>query len=90
MPAGDVIIGRVNRPGFTGEQTSQRMSPTDEKEHAPKYTAEFRERGVRLDAARAPGLARFKLGTGAAPRDLGATTLRLNATLPLAISARSL
>lgn len=43
-----------------------------------------------IDAERAPGLARFKLGTGAAPRDLGATTLRLNATLPLAISARSL
>jgi lipid II:glycine glycyltransferase (peptidoglycan interpeptide bridge formation enzyme) len=31
----------------------------------------------RTDPARTPGIARFKMGTGAELRDLGATTLRL-------------
>ena len=38
----------VNRPGFPRESNSHRMSLMESKKQTPKYTAEFRERGVRL------------------------------------------
>ena len=34
--------------GFTGGLKSPRMSPMSEKRPTPSYSAEFRERGVRL------------------------------------------
>jgi hypothetical protein len=42
------MTSALNRPGFTGEYNTQRMSPMTKQRFTPAYPAELRDRGVRL------------------------------------------